>query len=232
MSKTIRVNFQLPIPLFPLPEAILLPQSVTPLHIFEPRYRQMVETTLDRSGQIAMACFADETWRDAYDAAPPLRPVVCLGQIVQHERVSDGYNIVLHGVCRARIMSIVEASGSVLFRSAQLRPMLPPEHEDIDAEALREELESLLCQTDLRKMESVGLVRKCIENRDMDTSTVLEVIAAALVHDPDLRYQILAEASVTGRGHLVRDELCRLHELLLKAYRQHREDGDYRVTLN
>ena len=103
MSKTIRVNFQLPIPLFPLPEAILLPQSVTPLHIFEPRYRQMVETTLDRSGQIAMACFADETWRDAYDAAPPLRPVVCLGQIVQHERVSDGYNIVLHGVCRARL---------------------------------------------------------------------------------------------------------------------------------
>ena len=52
---SIRVNFNKPIPLFPLDSVVLLPQQVMPLHIFEPRYRQMVDEALDSVGQIAMA---------------------------------------------------------------------------------------------------------------------------------------------------------------------------------
>ena len=103
-DNTVQVNFGKPIPLFPLDSAVLLPQQVLPLHIFEPRYRQMVERALDGAGQIAMAVFEGESWKQQYHGRPALRPAVCIGQIVQHERLPDGrYNIILQGVCRARI---------------------------------------------------------------------------------------------------------------------------------
>ncbi|NNF42788.1 MAG: hypothetical protein HKN62_07035, partial [Phycisphaerales bacterium] len=55
MAETILVNFRRSIPLFPLPETVLLPHALLPLHIFEARYRQMVRSCLDCAGQIAIA---------------------------------------------------------------------------------------------------------------------------------------------------------------------------------
>lgn len=232
MSETVRVNFNLPVPLFPLPEAILLPQSVAPLHIFEPRYRQMVEHTLDGAGQIAMACFSGDDWKHGDEALPDLKPVTCLGQIVQHQRVSDGYQIILHGICRARIDTMIEPAGSTLYRSAHLKPLMDKGSDSIQLDNVRAEFESLLCDTDLSQMQSVGMVLKCMESQQFDTPTLLEIIAAALVRDTDQRYAILAESSVTGRADIIRDELLRLEHLLLLAGRQRRADGDYNVSMN
>lgn len=232
MSETVRVNFNAPVPLFPLPEAILLPQSVAPLHIFEPRYQQMIEHTLDGAGQIAMACFSDDQWRHGDNSLPELRPVTCLGQIVQHQRVSDGYQIILHGICRARIATMVEPEGSTLYRAAHLRPLKDESSEAINLDNIRAEFESLLCDTDLSQMQSVGMVLKCMESEHFDTSTLLEIIAAALVRDTDRRYAILAESSIMGRADIIRDELLRLEHLLLLAGRQRRADGDFNVTVN
>ncbi len=232
MAETVRVNFNLPIPLFPLPEVVLLPQSVAPLHIFEPRYRQMVEHTLDRAGQIAMACFSGQSWQSGYDETPDLRPIVCLGQIVQHERVHDGFQIVLHGICRARIMTMVEPQGDVLYRAAHLRPLLDADAETTDLDMVRSELESLMCDTDLQRLESVNMVLKCMESQQIDTPTLLEIITSALIRDADAKYAILAEASVNARADLVREQLLRLEHLLLLATRQQRDDLDYNVSIN
>ena len=232
MSETIRVNFNVPVPLFPLPEAILLPQSVAPLHIFEPRYRQMVERSLDGSGQIAMACFSDDEWKHGHEPLPTLKPVTCLGQIVQHQRVSDGYQIILHGICRARISTMVEPEGGTLYRSAYLKPLVDEGSDPVQLDSVRAEFESLLCDTDLRQMQSVEMVLKCMESQQFDTTTLLEIIAAALVRDTDRRYEILAESSVTTRADIIRDELLRLEHLLLLAGRQRREGGDYNVSIN
>jgi len=58
MTEAIRVNFGRPMPVFPLPDAVLLPHAIQPLHVFEQRYRQLVNDCLDGSGQIAIAAFA------------------------------------------------------------------------------------------------------------------------------------------------------------------------------
>ena len=101
----IQVNFGRPRPIFPLDQVTLLPQQVLPLHIFEPRYRQMVTDALDGSGQIAMAVFEGRDWKQQYHGRPPIRPAVCIGHIAQHEKLADGrYNIILRGVCRARVI--------------------------------------------------------------------------------------------------------------------------------
>src|SRR6185436_16317400 len=77
------------VPLFPLPNVFLYPGCVMPLHIFEPRYRQMIEDQLDGPGQIVMGTVPSEHAADL-DGAPPVRPIAGLGEIFRHERLPDG----------------------------------------------------------------------------------------------------------------------------------------------
>lgn len=175
-APSIRVNFGKPMPLFPLDGVALLPHAVLPLHIFEPRYRQMVEDSLDGSGQIALAVFEGERWKQEYHGRPPLRPGVCIAHILQHEKLPDGrYNILVQGVCRARIDEELSAAeqaalaagapgptltshhasgqpgGERLYREARLAPVgLSRENEDELAEQ-RDRLRSLLRSAPLRR---------------------------------------------------------------------------------
>jgi len=103
MSRTLRV------PLFPLPGAILFPRSQLPLHIFEPRYREMVRDALDGAGRIGMI----QPHRLDDDNQAPLYSVGCVGELVGVEELEDGrFNIVLLGSNRFRLLkeSQVEAS--------------------------------------------------------------------------------------------------------------------------
>jgi hypothetical protein len=76
------IDFREPVALFPLPTVSLLPHALQPLHVFEPRYRQMVEDALgssaagdfEHAAPIAMATFAGDAWRTEYSGAPALRP--------------------------------------------------------------------------------------------------------------------------------------------------------------
>jgi len=88
------------IPVFPLPGAILFPRSQLPLHIFEPRYREMVRDAIDGTGRIGMV------QPSAYDPErPPLYAVGCVGEIVGVEELDDGrFNIVLMGSSRFRLL--------------------------------------------------------------------------------------------------------------------------------
>ena len=122
--ETISVNFGRPVPIFPLDGVVLLPQQVLPLHIFEERYVQMVGRVLDGSGQIALAVFEGEDWKKDYNGTPPIRPYVCLGQIAQHEPLpGDRYNILLQGVCRARVVDETPPDEDRLYREAMLEPV-------------------------------------------------------------------------------------------------------------
>ncbi|UCD73944.1 MAG: LON peptidase substrate-binding domain-containing protein, partial [Phycisphaerales bacterium] len=131
MAELIHVNFGKPMPVFPLPETVLLPHAVQPLHIFEPRYLQMVNHCLDSSGQFAMATFQGRIDEETYRwGLPPLRPAVCVGQIVRHESYPDGrQQITLHGVCRAKILDLVEPDEEREYRMAHLIPLEAVEEE-------------------------------------------------------------------------------------------------------
>ena len=88
-------------PVFPLPGVFLFPGQVLPLHIFEPRYREMVEDCLDGPGRIAIAA---TTTTDASSDTPPLPSIAGLGEIARHDKLPDGrFMIWLGGVARVRI---------------------------------------------------------------------------------------------------------------------------------
>src|SRR3954451_1252177 len=89
------------VPLFPLPNVVLFPRAVLPLHIFEERYRAMIADALNGQRQIAMALLKPGWERDYY-SRPEIEPIVCVGQILTHEQLGDGnYNLLLQGSVRA-----------------------------------------------------------------------------------------------------------------------------------
>jgi Lon protease-like protein len=93
------------LPLFPLPNVVLFPNVFLPLHIFEPRYREMVADALAGDRLIGMVLLRPGYERE-YDGRPPVYPVGCRGVMTHAERLPDGrYNIVLRGLDRFRIIS-------------------------------------------------------------------------------------------------------------------------------
>jgi len=220
---SIRVNFSRAMPVFPLDSVVLLPQQVMPLHIFEPRYRQMVESALDSAGQIAMGTFRGDSWKEEYHGRPPLRPAVCVGQIVQHEKLPDGrFNILLQGVCRARVVDEVPPDGDRLFREAVLEPVGVEGDDEIPeaAEALREWIDESLDEGPLSKLVVAEQVKAYVENEEVPTPALLELVAFALLNDPAVRYRLLEEGALERRCGLLRAALEDLARLIRRAETQ------------
>jgi Lon protease-like protein len=90
-----------------------------PLHIFEPRYRALLEESLAGDGLIAMAILAPG-WEKNYEGRPRLRPHACLCKVATHQQNADGnYNVLLLGVKRIEIVR--ELPPAKLFREAEVR---------------------------------------------------------------------------------------------------------------
>ena len=89
--------------LFPLPNLVMFPHAIQPLHVFEPRYVAMLEDAMREDQLLAMALLKPG-WESEYDARPAVFPATCIGRIVAQTRLPDGtHNLVLKGLCRAAI---------------------------------------------------------------------------------------------------------------------------------
>lgn len=91
------------LPVFPLPQTVLFPGALLPLHIFEPRYRSMVKDSLATHKAIAIALIRDGHERNAA-RQPAIEKIGGLGIIIDHVELPDGrYNILLQGRARIQI---------------------------------------------------------------------------------------------------------------------------------
>ncbi len=103
--------------LFPLPNLVLFPHVVQPLHIFEPRYRQLTADALEGDRLIALALL-QPGWEEDKSERPAIHQVACLGRITAHQRLDDGrYILLLRGLSRLRILE--EVASDRLYRTAR-----------------------------------------------------------------------------------------------------------------
>src|SRR5205814_3835065 len=108
------------LPLFPLPNVVLFPNVFLPLHIFEPRYREMVADAVASDRLIGMVLLRPG-WDKDYEGRPPIYAVGCSGVMTHVERLPDGrYNIVLRGLKRFRIL---EEDHERSYRRAVVEPL-------------------------------------------------------------------------------------------------------------
>lgn len=107
------------LPIFPLHNVVLFPNVFLPLHIFEPRYREMVADAVASDRMIGMVLLRPG-WEQDYEGRPPIYPTGCSGVITHVERLADGrYNIVLRGVERFRV---IEEDLERRYRRATIEP--------------------------------------------------------------------------------------------------------------
>lgn len=134
------------IPIFPLPSVVLFPHVFLPLHIFEPRYRQMVADALSGDRLIGMTLLRPGYESD-YEGQPPIYATGCTGLITHFERLEDGrFNLILRGLDKFKVLGEEDPGGNRLYRRALVN-MIDESLGDHDRDTLRSErrrLESAL----------------------------------------------------------------------------------------
>lgn len=134
------------LPIFPLPAVVLFPNVFLPLHIFEPRYRQMIADALAGDRLIGMVLLRPG-FEDDYQGRPPVYGTGCSGLITHAEKIEDGrFNLVLRGLDKFTIHGEEEPAIGALYRRAIITPVdetLSSGDRDPLKEA-RRKLESLL----------------------------------------------------------------------------------------
>ena len=131
------------LPLFPLPNVVLFPNVFLPLHIFEPRYRDMVRDALAVDRLIGMVLMRPG-WEGAYEGRPAIYEVGCAGLVTFSEQYPDGrYNIVLRGLEKFRVL---DEDHDRSYRVARVEALMeePGDAEKATVRAERARLETLL----------------------------------------------------------------------------------------
>ncbi len=190
--------------LFPLPGVVLFPHAVLPLHIFEPRYRQMTEDALASDRLIAIVQVRPpEEWTTP--GQPTLEDHGCLGRIVKHERLPDGrFRFLLLGCKRVRLTR--EVPTGKLYRSAEVEIV-----EDVDPDGPDWQ----------RRAELIALFRALFGDRidpdldnlfdtDLPLGVLTDIVAQAMGLPAEAKQRLLRQPRVSLR---VGDLLDRLREL-------------------
>jgi Lon protease-like protein len=135
--------------IFPLPGTVLFPGVQLPLHIFEPRYRQMTADAVDGGGVIGMVLI--RPGESPMQPRAPIFPVGCAGRIANLQALPDGrFNFVLVGERRFRIARELESER--LYRSIDAELLEDPPFEVLPATA-RAELETASQHLQLKMLE-------------------------------------------------------------------------------
>jgi Lon protease-like protein len=183
------------VPLFPLPNVVLFPRAVLPLHIFEERYKQMTADALAGDRVVAMALLRPG-WEKRYYAAPPIEPVVCVGRILTHEKLPDGkYNFLLQGTLRARV---VEEDRSLPYRRAVLEPLCERRAMEIDLSNERLRLTTTFAEGAFASLPIVRQFSQMLAS-PMPTPDIADLLAFNFLDDVALKQALLAEPDVRRR---------------------------------
>jgi hypothetical protein len=188
------------LPIFPLPGSALFPGSVLPLHVFEPRYREMVADVLADRRLMAVARLKPGFEGD-YEGRPPVFEVCGAGVIAEHQHRSDGrYDILLRGLSRVRIVREHPPASRYRVVQATLLPDLPADA--AVTSALEQQLAALWADLAPHLPEAL---------RDLPALTkgattggaVADRLAGALFADPDLTQLLMTELDPAERlGHI------------------------------
>ncbi|HEX2571791.1 MAG TPA: LON peptidase substrate-binding domain-containing protein [Polyangia bacterium] len=187
------------LPIFPLPSVQLFPHAILPLHVFEPRYRELLQDAMASDRRFAIAVLGDD-YDPAEDGAgrrPAVRPVCGVGEVIAHEPLPDGRsNILLHGLARVRILE--ELPQSHLYRTVRAVPLADRYPADVDLGPAQHALIALSDQLAARLPEGGDTLRALVRSQP-DPAALSDVLAATLVTDPRERQALLENLDVSWR---------------------------------
>ena len=200
------------VPIFPLPNVVLLPHTMMPLHVFEPRYKQLFCDALEDEGIVGVAQLKPG-WETDYYGVPPVYRTIGLGRIVWCDRLEDGrYDAVLDGVGRGKIVSETLKGDYRLAQVEVLKDFVPDESH-AEVEELHQTLLPYFAKLVTVLPETVENIQP--KSWEQPTAGVLaDVLARILMDNAYDRQSMLSELDVLRRLRLITVRLRTMMETL------------------
>jgi uncharacterized protein len=197
--------------LFPLPNLVVFPHVMQPLHIFEPRYRAMLEAALADDQLIAMAVLAPG-WENDYEGRPAVHSAGCLCRIVTHQLTSEGnYNALVVGMKRVEIVSELPADKP--FREARVRLRHDDYSDELSAERQRRQQE--LFDRFRRVLPPKADINEQLEQllgKQVPLGMLTDLVAYSLDIGIDRKVVLLSEPNVDQRADVLIQCIAELGE--------------------
>jgi Lon protease-like protein len=197
------------VPVFPLPKLVLFPGTLLPLHIFEPRYRDMLGDALLGERRLIAIAQLKPGWERLYEGRPPIYEVAGIGKIAAHTHNQDGtYDIVLEAVARVRLHEL-EPEG-VQYRRATATIL----RERTSKDGVRNsEISALLSlATRIASIVQRALPGFSLQATEEDSPGMLsDRLADQFVLDPAARQDLLETLDVSTRIRSLTLQLAQLH---------------------
>ena len=186
------------VPVMPLPGALLFPQALLPLYIFEPRYQEMLEHALSEHRMFCVALVRPE--RTEWKSTDDFFPVAGVGLIRACVGRGDGTsNLILQGLQRVRFSGFTQNSP---FPIAQIEPLESETGRQLETEALGAKVLELYIKLKDAGREFPVKMDQYLSDLG-DTEMLADLMAATFISDPLRRQQILEELAVNQRLRLV-----------------------------
>ncbi|MCB9523231.1 MAG: LON peptidase substrate-binding domain-containing protein [Myxococcales bacterium] len=193
------------LPIFPLVDVHLFPGTLLPLHIFEPRYVELLQDALAGDRALAMAAIDSDLAREG-DPNPPVHPVLGAGIIVAARPTGDGrWNIILKGTDRLRLVE--ELPVDTPYRQVRAERLIetPAPLDHPAYERLRQMVAGLAMQApDAEKALTLLL------SQASSPSALTDLLGAHATSDAQVRQRLLSCVDVAERLELCCDAVGRL----------------------
>jgi Lon protease-like protein len=186
------------VPVMPLPGALLFPHALLPLHIFEPRYQEMLEHALREHRMFSVALVRPQ--RAQWKSTDDFFHVAGLGLIRACVGRGDGTsNLILQGLRRVRFLDFEQ---SVPFPIARIEPLESESPTSVETEALGAKVIELYSKLKTAGRQLPEKVDQYLEHVS-DMEMLADLMAATFINDPLRRQQLLEELSVNRRLRLL-----------------------------
>ena len=186
------------VPVMALSSVVLFPHSLLPLHIFEPRYQQMLNYCLDGDRMFSVALLRKGVGEPT--SVSDLHPVAGVGLIRACVGSDNGTsNLVLQGLARIRLLNW---SQEYPFRIAEIELVQSELNNEIQADALGAKVKELCGRIEQLGVPVPANVLEQMQ-RIEDPEVLADVVAAAFVGEPYQRQQLLEANDITERLRLL-----------------------------
>ena len=224
-SAGISEDFDGVVRLFPLPNLVLFPHVIQALHIFEPRYCEMLTEALESDHLITMALLVPG-WESQLQGKPNLGNTVCIGRIISHTPTDDGHhNILMAGLQRARILEELEVNTSFRQAKVELIADYVPDDFQESAEEHRKTLlgvfRSMIPQDAANSKTFADLL-----TQQLPLGILTDIIAYAVNLPVTIKQLLLGEANVKIRFQTLMEQLEPLLENVAFVDKEARSPGN------
>ncbi len=176
------------LPIFPLPNCVLLPGGLLPLHVFEPRYRELTRDCLAGHQLMAVARLRPG-FETTYYGRPPVYDRCGLGRIICSEELPDGrFALLLRGIARVEIARELPAAHA--YRTVEARELSDASCDLAQASDHHRRLIAL-CDRLAEVIDKGGAQLRDLVRSFEAPGACADAVAAALIMDPDARQELL-----------------------------------------